>query len=47
MENYSLHEENGNTILCIEMDTSEDYKEYLLTTWPFAIEKIKELSEGI
>lgn len=45
MENYTLKPSNGNTELLIDMDISEDYKDYFNNTWPKALEKVKELAE--
>jgi len=45
MENYTLTEVDGKTELNVEMDIAEEYKDYFLTTWPKALEKIKELAE--
>ena len=45
MENYTLTEVNGKTELNVDMDIAEEYKDYFLTTWPKALEKIKELAE--
>lgn len=44
-ENYTLIEENGKTKLVIDMDSTDDFKDYLLKTWPVALEKVKELAE--
>jgi hypothetical protein len=46
MENYTLKEENGKTTLTVEMDTTDDFKDYFMNTWPKAMEKIKELAEA-
>ncbi len=46
LENYTITEENGNTLLSVEMDTSEKYKEYFSETWPVALQKIKEICES-
>jgi len=46
MENYTLKQVNGKTELNVDMDIAEEYKDYFLTTWPKALEKIKELAEG-
>jgi len=46
MENYTLKEVNGKTELTVDMDIAEEYKDYFLTTWPKALEKIKELAEA-
>ena len=45
MENYTLTEVDGKTELNVDMDIAEEYKDYFLTTWPKALEKIKELAE--
>ncbi|NCU02767.1 MAG: SRPBCC domain-containing protein [Chitinophagaceae bacterium] len=44
-ENYTLTEANGGTKLDVEIDISEDYKDYFLNTWPKAMDSIKTLSE--
>ena len=46
MENYTLKEIKGKTELNVDMDIAEEYKDYFLTTWPKALEKIKELAEA-
>ena len=45
LENYTLRPSNGNTELLIDMDISEEYKDYFDDTWPKALEKVKELAE--
>ena len=44
-ENYTLTEDNGKTKLVVDMDSSDDFKDYFLKTWPVALEKVKELAE--
>ena len=44
-ENYHLKEMNGETVLTVEMDTTEEFQDYFNGTWPLAMKKIKELSE--
>lgn len=46
MENYTLKEENGITVLTVEMETTEEYKDYFNNKWPKALAKVKELSEA-
>lgn len=46
MENYILNETDGQTRLTVEMDSSDEYKDYFLKTWPKAMEKIKEIAES-
>ncbi|MEJ6979794.1 SRPBCC domain-containing protein [Pedobacter sp. P351] len=45
LENYTLKPLNGSTELIIEMDMAEEFKDYFLTTWPKALDKVKELAE--
>jgi len=44
-ENYTLHSLNGKTELIVDMDISDEWKDYFQKTWPMAINKIKELAE--
>ena len=46
MENYTLKEENGIIVLTVEMETTEEYKDYFNNKWPKALAKVKELSEA-
>jgi len=45
MENYTLTDENGTTKLIVDMDSTDEFKDYFLKTWPVALEKVKELAE--
>lgn len=45
MENYTLRDLHGKTELIIDMDVTDDHKDYFLTTWPKALQKVKEMSE--
>jgi uncharacterized protein YndB with AHSA1/START domain len=45
LENYTLKTVNGRTELTVDMDISEQYKDYFQTTWPKALAKVKELAE--
>lgn len=45
-ENYSLTGENGSSTLSVEMDVTDDFKEYMMKTMPLALEKVKALAEG-
>lgn len=45
LENYSLHESNGKTTVLVETDITEDYLDYFNTTWPKALNKLKEIAE--
>lgn len=46
LENYSFEENNGVTTVSIEVDTNEEYLDYFDTTWPKALDKLKEISEN-
>lgn len=46
LENYSFKEDNGQTLLSIEMDSSKEYKPYFQETWPKALDKLKQMCEG-
>lgn len=45
LENYTLEMVNGKTKLTIDMDIADEYKDYFQTTWPKALERVKELAE--
>lgn len=45
LENYSFEENNGITTLIVELDTTEDFIEYMNQTYPKALDKLKELCE--
>jgi uncharacterized protein YndB with AHSA1/START domain len=45
-ENYTLQQDGGSTTLTVEMDTTEEYKDYFSNSWPKAMDKIKELAEA-
>lgn len=44
-ENYTLKELDGKTELLIDLDITEEFKDYFLDTWPKALKRVKELSE--
>ena len=44
-ENYTLKENNGVTEVLVELDSDDEFKDYFGSTWPKALEKVKELSE--
>lgn len=44
LENYTLTPMDGRTELIVDMDITEEFKDYFLKTWPMALEKIKELA---
>ncbi len=47
-ENYTLNDLGGKTELAIDMDMSDDDNmiAYFNSTWPKALDKVKELAEG-
>jgi len=45
-ENYTLKNVDGKTQLIVDMDITEEYKEYFLNTFPKALDKVKELAEA-
>ena len=46
MENYTLKEEGGKTELKVEMDITEDFKDFFMQTLPKALDQVKTLSEN-
>ncbi|HRW90280.1 MAG TPA: SRPBCC domain-containing protein, partial [Flavobacteriales bacterium] len=46
LENYSLEENNGMTTVTVQIDVAEDHLDYFHTTWPKALNKLKELAEA-
>lgn len=45
IESYTLNEQEGMTELIVELDMTEEHKNYFEETFPKALEKIKVLSE--
>ncbi len=45
LENYTLKDARGATELVVEMDMTDEYKDYFMQTMPKAMEQIKSLSE--
>jgi hypothetical protein len=45
-ENYSFDENNGITVVTVELDTTEDFVEYMNEHYPKALNKLKEVCEG-
>jgi hypothetical protein len=46
MENYTLREEEGQTLLLVDLDINEEYKEMFAQMFPKALEQVKILSES-
>ena len=44
-ENYSFEENNGITTVTVDLDTNEDFLDYMNQAYPKALEKLKELCE--
>jgi hypothetical protein len=44
-ENYSFQENNGITTVTVDMDTIDEYLDYFNTTYPKALDKLKEITE--
>ena len=44
-ENYTLKAGDGKTELVVDMDITEEYQDYFQSTFPKALEKVKELAE--
>ncbi|MBK6544428.1 MAG: SRPBCC domain-containing protein [Saprospiraceae bacterium] len=44
-ENYTFEENNGTTIVTVDLDTTEDFLEYMNQTYPKALDKLKEICE--
>jgi len=44
-ENYTFEEHNGITTLTVDLDTTEDFVDYMNETYPKALDKLKEVCE--
>jgi hypothetical protein len=44
-ENYTFQENNGTTTVTVDLDTTEDFADYMNQTFPKALDKLKELCE--
>lgn len=44
-ENYSLSEAAGGVVLTVEMDVTDQYKQYFEETWPKALARLKQVCE--
>lgn len=44
-ENYTFEEHNGITLLTVELDTTDDFVDYMNQTYPKALDKLKEMNE--
>jgi hypothetical protein len=44
-ENYTFQENNGTTNVTVDLDTTEDFVDYMNQSYPKALDKLKELCE--
>lgn len=44
-ENYTFEDDHGNTTVTVDLDTTEEFIEYMNQTYPTALDKLKELCE--
>lgn len=44
-ENYTFEENNGITAVTVDLDTTEEFLDYMNLTYPKALNKLKEISE--
>lgn len=44
-ENYSFNEKNGITTVTVDLDTSDDFVDYMNEKYPLAMQKLKEICE--
>lgn len=45
-ENYTLKEVDGGTEFTLDMDSAENFFDYMQTTWKLAITRLKQIAEG-
>lgn len=45
-ENYTFSETNGITLVTVDLDSVEEYADYFTSTYPGALDKLKELAES-
>ena len=45
-ENYTFETNNGITTVIVDLDTTEDFLEYMNDTYPKALEKLKSICEA-
>lgn len=44
-ENYSFEEHNGSTTITVNLDTTDDFIDFMNDTYPKALDKLKEICE--
>jgi hypothetical protein len=45
LENYSFKPRADKTLVCVDIDSNEEFKSYFSETWPKALEKLKSICE--
>jgi hypothetical protein len=45
-ENYTFEKIEGGTLLLIDLDANEEYRDFFSETWPQALEILKDICEG-
>jgi hypothetical protein len=45
LENYSFEETNGATTIIVDLDTTEEFVDYMNENYPKALDKLKEICE--
>jgi uncharacterized protein YndB with AHSA1/START domain len=45
LENYTFKDENGKTLLIVDVDSNQEFMNYFTETWPKALKKLKEICE--
>jgi hypothetical protein len=46
-ENYTFKENDGVTTVIVDLDTTEDFIEYMKETYPLALNKLKQICEQL
>ena len=46
LENYTFKQENGNTLLLVDVVANQEFKAYFSETWPKALDKLKAICES-
>ena len=44
-ENYTFEDNNGTTTVIVDLDTTEDFVDYMNKSYPKALDKLKEICE--
>ena len=47
LENYTFTQNNGVTLVSVEVDVSGEYQNYFETVWPKALLKLKQITEAL